>query len=215
MFKMNFTRWVANSRDFSKVDVVIAVNTQQQKNEIEKDFPNIDIKVIGENLGVCKPIYEITKDLQGDDSDILIGIFDDVNCIPQWDEFLLSKFENYSGALLINDGIQIPDENAVLIAITMPVMDLATLKKLNRVIYHPEYKHYFADNEIHINLMDLGLLKDIRFEDSTVFQHEHYSIVHKRKLDEVDNEIISQCGNYDRAVFEKRMKLPLDKRLEV
>lgn len=215
MFKENYSKWVESAKDFSKVDVYVAVNTDEQKEEILKDFPNISIITIGDNLGVCKPIYEITKDLEGNDCDIVIGFFDDVSCIPNWDVFLLKYYENFSGALLINDGVQVPDEKSRLIAISMPVMDMATLKKLNKIIFHPEYKHYFADNEVYFNLKELDLLWDIRVEDSTTFQHEHYWIINKRKLDAIDQQIIDNCGNFDRSIYEKRMKLPLEKRLEV
>lgn len=215
MFKTNYQKWIDNAKDFSIVDTYIAVNNEGQKKEILNDFPNVDIKVIGENLGVCKPIYEITKDLKGKDDDILIGVFDDVSCIPNWDEYLLNYYKDYTGALLINDGVQHYGETVRLVAISMPVMDIRTLKQLNRIIFHPEYKHYFADNEVYFNLKELGLLWDIRKFDKTIFQHEHYWIINKRKLDAIDQQIIDNCGDYDRIVYEKRMKLPLQKRLEV
>lgn len=116
---------------------------------------------------------------------------------------------------MINDGIQHYGEKVRLVAISMPVMDIRTLKQLNRIIFHPEYKHYFADNEVYFNLKELGLLWDIRKDDKTIFQHEHYWIINKRKLDNVDQQIIDKCGNYDRIIYEKRMNLPLEKRLEI
>lgn len=217
MFTQNYSDWIASAKDNSRIDTIVAVNTEEQKKEIETKFPNTTVIAIGDNLGVCKPIYEITKDLEINDDDILIAMFDDVSCIKNWDDYLEKLFIDYTGAVLINDGIQNPDvsQAPILVAITMPVMDGRTLKKLNRIIFHPDYMHYYADNEIYTNLTELNLIKDIRMEDTTVFQHRHYYKVNKRKLDAVDQAIIAKCGSPDRIVYDKRMALPLNKRLEV
>jgi len=214
MFASNMNEWKIQCEDWNNVDLTVAVNTLEEKLLIEEMFEEAKVIAIGDNIGVVKPIFEITKTLDIGDDDILLAMFDDVACIKNWDVYIKSQFEDYTGSILLNDGIQDPITRG-LIAITMPIMDGRTLKKLNRIIYHPEYMHYYADNEVYSNLLELGLIKDIRRDDVTTFQHLHYYGVNRRKADSIDHEIIAKCGSPDRAIFDKRMKLSVKERLVI
>ena len=201
----------------SRIDVTVAVNTSAQVDEIKREHPEVEVVNIGENIGICKPIYEITKNLKGNDNDIVIAFFDDVFCISEWDEYLYEQFEDFSGAVMINDGVQHPDpKNApLLVAVTMPVMDMATLKRLNRIIFNPTYAHYYADNELYSNLEEMGLLKDNRVHDKTTFLHKHFNKVDEVRSDEHDQRVVDKCAIPDREIYKIRKKYPLEERLKL
>jgi hypothetical protein len=213
MFIFNHKRWMENAINKDQIVTYVAVNTEREKEILCQYNKSLNIKVCGNLLGVCKPIYELSKDLVFNDNQIIIVVCDDVNCIPSWDVYFDSLFKMYKNSLLlINDGLQDPN-NVNNPAVTMPVMDSEGLKSLNNIIFHPEYMHYFCDNELYYNAREIGILIDLR-KESEVFQHEHYDIV-LRPIDDVDGEIISKCGFHDREVYDRRMKLSIGERLKV
>lgn len=229
MFVERHKTWMEKASENNYIHTLVAVNTQAEKDEIEElyeqmHFRSIDcdiqIKVTGDNLGVVKPIYELTKDLSlVKDSNIVIVVCDDVDCIQDWDEYLTNELKDFDGALMIRDGYQhyeydynkVIKKQQIPQVVSMPVMTFGCLKKLNKIIFHPDYLHYFADNELFLNLLEMGLLKDERSADSVVFEHIHYC-TGKRASDNLDNEIIG-LGNGDRATWYKRWKLPVEKRI--
>ena len=154
-------------------------------------------------------MYSLCSRLACDDSDIIINAQDDYYPPYGWDEIILKEFEGFDGAVCFSDGIQVYP-NPVC---TMPCLTFSALKKLNRIIFHPEYRHLYCDNEYYANVKELGILKDVRQTNQTVFEHRHYS-VGKRKADAIDERINSEEA-IDRATFERRMKLPLLERLKV
>jgi hypothetical protein len=201
---------MSKARDKSNVETFVAVNEIEQKEQLLEYDKSLNIQVCGDLLGVCRPLYELSKDLKGNLSDIVLVVCDDVNCVNFWDDYVFNLFENFNGSIFLNDGLQDPN-NTIQPAITMPLMTFECLLAINRYIFHPAYRHYFADNELYLNLKELNLLKDIR-TTSQVFQHEHYEI-NKRPMDVVDQKIITQCGNMDRQLFQERMKLSIKERL--
>lgn len=139
-------------------------------------------------------------------------ICDDTAPIFHWDTYLISLFDNCKiWSVFLNDGLQNPNNNLNPV-ITMPVMTFSCLKKLNYKIYDPAYMHYFCDNELWRNLTELNLLTDLRLT-SEIFQHEHYELG-KRAIDEIDENIISNCAIKDRNVYEQRMKMTIEERLK-
>jgi hypothetical protein len=201
-----------NALDVNIVETFVAVNTDDQKNKILKYNENLNIKVCGNLLGLCKPIYALSSILKCEESDIILVICDDTAPIFHWDKYLTSLFCNDNiWSIFLNDGLQNPNNN-INPVITMPVMTFSCLKKLNYKIYDPEYNHYFCDNELWFNLMELGLLTDLR-TSSKIFQHEHYELG-KRQIDSIDENIIKNCSIKDRETYSRRMQMNVEERLK-
>lgn len=211
MFIQNYERWLLQAKDKEKIITLIAVNNQKDKDTLLAYNKNLNIKVTGESVGITTPIYALSKDLQANDEDIVIVVCDDINCIEHWDEYFRQEFSKHSGCLYINDGIQDTVSFANL-AVTMPVMDYKTLKKIGKIIFHPEYLHYYSDNELYYNLKELGLLIDLR-NNGVKFQHEHFYLGHRAK-DSHDDNIIVKCSDVDKETFNRRMKLPITERIK-
>jgi hypothetical protein len=231
MFIQRHKNWMKNASKKHFIHTLVAVNTIDEKDEILLNYDEISqrlqdyqvkVKVTGdENLGVVYPIYELSKDLKLNDKDIVIVVCDDVECPENWDEYLVDEFKLWNGALMIRDGYQhyeydiskMISKKIIPPAVSMPVMTFKCLKKLNMIIFHPDYKHYFADNELFLNLYELGLLKDDRNSDSVIFEHIHYC-TGKRASDKLDDKIIG-LGNQDRGMYFKRINLAVQDRIKL
>ena len=220
MFIDRHKHWMENKSGGIKIHTLVAVNTETLKKEIEDNYDvsnlELEIKVTGdEKIGICKPIYELTKNLELNDDDIIIVVCDDVNCIPNWDEYLVSEFKNWNGAIMIRDGYQHYefDIKKTVPAVSMPTMTFECLKKINKIIFHPDYFHYFSDNELYLNLTELELMKDERSAESVIFEHIHYSNG-KRTLDDKD-QLVIQIGNDDRATYHRRLQFSVEKRIQL
>jgi hypothetical protein len=161
------------------------------------------------NTSLPKSLTFLTTHIYCDDKDIIVNAQDDYYPPYRWDEIIMKEFEDFDGAVCFNDGIQVYP-NPVC---TMPCLTFSALKKLNRIIFHPEYMHLYCDNEYYANVKQLGILKDVRQTNPTVFEHRHYS-TGKRQADVID-ERINSAEITDRATYERRMKLPLSERLKV
>lgn len=112
-------------------------------------------------------------------SDIFVVVSDDTDCFPSWDTALLKAVEGKEDYLLkTKDGIQD-------YIVTMTVMDREYYRR-DEYIYHPDFKHQFADTY-------LTCVADIRgrlIKSDLEFKHNHYSVLketpdalHKRNDD--------------------------------
>lgn len=96
--------------------------------------------------------------------DLIIVISDDTDCPEHWDTLLLEQLAGkVDFCAKCDDGLQ-PT------LITMPVMDRVYYERYGYV-YHPDYKHMFADQELTAIAMMTG--KYIKLPLS--FPHLHYS----------------------------------------
>lgn len=212
MFIDNHKLWIKKAKYPKKIETYAAVNTENEKSIIEGYSKDINITVIGSNVGVTKPLYEITKKLEGKLDDIIIAAFDDVYCPDNWDEYIYECFKDHDGALYLNDGNQSPDNHKDYL-ITMPCMTFNCLLKLNRIIFNTAYKHFFADDELTDNLRKLNVLKDCRGHYKPMFKHKHSSN-RQRPADNIDGQNY-ECFVPDRAVFWPRMGMSLEERLKI
>lgn len=231
MFIKRHRTWIQRSSGDNYINTLVAVNTTAEKDEIVHNYDEIsqglidysmEIRVTGDNLGVVRPIYELTKDLKLNEKDIVIVVCDDVECPENWDNYLIEQFKDWDGALMIRDGIQhyefdlegVKSKDVRPPAVSMPTMTFKCLERMNKIIFHPDYKHYFADNELYLNLLEMGLMKDERSASSIVFEHIHYQ-TNKRQSDAVDGKIIGLLGGKDTEMWNKRWGLPLKKRIQL
>lgn len=144
-----------------------------------------------------------------DDSDIVVLASDDFSAPLHWDTHLREQFENFSGVLNVNDGYKVGTN-----IIPIPVMDAATLRKLNGIIYNPVYSHMFSDQELYDIAVELNILKDLRRTNSPVFSHQHWSFGSSRVRDVVDERNTNFWQN-DKAEYERRKSLPAASKLSL
>lgn len=124
-----------------------------------------------DNKSAIEAINNAAKRTTGD---ILLVVSDDTDCIEHWDALLLKALEGKSDCCVkTDDGLQ-PT------LITMPVMDRIYYER-HGYVYHPDYLHMFADQELTAIAMMTG--KYIKLDLS--FPHLHYS-TGKSPKDEVN-----------------------------
>jgi hypothetical protein len=205
MMKQTYAHWLQTANDLRRIKIKIAVNNNAQREELS-NFT--DVLIIGnQKLGPVWATHELSHNIEANKDDILILVSDDFFSPKGWDSFLYEQFTNYSGALLVDDGIQIPAGCSM----TIPIMTYDCLLRINRHIYHPEYKCRYADTELFHNLKQLNLLKDLRGLGKPVFMHQHWA-VGKRPCDEHDKPGVD-AEDYDHKIYEARMRLPISQKL--
>lgn len=208
IMRETYINWMTNSTtDPSEypIETHIAVNTEEQKNQLTPWFRNIT--VIGENQrGPCWATYCLTKDLNCEENPILVLVSDDFFPPRGWDEYLQKEFKDYDGAIHVNDGYM---HTCVM---TIPIMTYNCLQKLNRIIYHPAYKWQYSDSELYYNLLGLGLVKEVMSPD-VIFMHKHYS--HGYRAQDENDVYGNNMSSIDAETFKHRMKLPVADRLRV
>jgi hypothetical protein len=211
IFKNMHNQWIQKAKNPSNIKTNVAVNTQDQANEL------LDYNVIitnSEKIGVCYSAYQLTSKLEANDNDIVILASDDFLPPQNWDEYLINKLDGKNGALFVRDGYQLPDSSNMLHpAITIPIMTFSCLKELNKAVYHPEFLHMFSDCELYYNLKDLGLLIDNRLTDGTVFEHLHHA-AGKRPADNNDKTYYNNWGA-DEITWNRRRLMSLEDRLKI
>ena len=208
-----YKQWKNNSVTDTNIILKIAVLYEEQKNKIDSyGIQNCEVVIVNDKSGYNYAITNITKKLEANDDDILILLSDDFGCVKGWDEFILGKFENYDGAVFLNDGYQNPKAKKGGLCITLACLTFNTLKKLNKIVFHPDYRHYFSDNEAFVNFKELGVLKDDRDTDKFIFNHNHY--IRGGRVQDEHDVLNYSFWKQDQILFQKRMKMPLKERLE-
>ncbi len=197
------SHWIETASDARLIKTLVAVNTAEQAAQLT-DF---EVLVVGdEHCGAAYATAKLGQAVQGSPTDIVILVSDDMFAPANWDSWLRSQFSSWDGAIIVNDGYQGGG------CVTLPIMTFSCLLKLNRFIYHPSYQHQFADAELYRNLLDLGLLRDLRKLGSPLFEHKHWACG-KRGYDHVD-QLANNHGGADDANFARRMQLEIQDRLK-
>lgn len=219
-FKNAHSEWIRRSDAPDNIKTYVAVNWVEHADNLRDYLKNDYIITLNTNkIGVCYPSYQLSSNLgikMGvvDESDIVIFASDDFLPPENWDNYLIDKFKDNSGLLMVRDGYQLPDSSNMLYpAITIPIMTFESLLKLNKIIYHPKYNHMFSDVELYFNAKDLGILIDDRLNDETVFEHLHYA-AGKRNSDEADRAY-NQKWKEDEITWNIRKLLPVEERIKI
>ena len=203
IMKATWEQWQKLSSKKCQINTIIAVNTIDQRKELA-DFK--DVLIVGDKPGVTHACYALTKSITAPLKDIIILVSDDFFPPKNWDIFILQQFKSFEGCLLVKDGYQGGG------CVTIPIMTMRCLEKLNRILYHPIYKHEFSDAKLFDNLQALGMIKNLRKDESSpIFEHRHWANG-KRDFDHVDK---AAAGGNDGALYEKRRKMSLKDRLKV
>ena len=204
VFLSTLQDWLTKATNSSQIKVVPIVNNQEQADACGYNA----IVTNPSEQGVAKALYTATKNYEAEDGDILIVASDDFFPPQDWDKIVLEEFASFDGLLVFFDGIQCSST-----LVTIPMLTFSALKKMNRIIYHPSYKHLWSDVECFRNAAELGILKDLRREKRhIIFEHRHYS-TGKRSSDHVD-VYANQFERADCENFNRRMQRPLVERLK-
>jgi hypothetical protein len=184
---------------------MFAVNTDEDRSKLQ-DFG--DVLVIGnKRLGAPYAVFRLFQAVEGRPEDIVVLVSDDTFAPPSWDDWLEEKFEGHDDAIIIDDGGQYGE------CITQPILTYGCVLKLNRVVNHPSYHHFCADQELFINLRELGLVRDLRKESGPIFEHRNWAWG-KREKDHHDERNVSLWAT-DEKNLRARVCLPVAERLKV
>ena len=154
--------------------------------------------------GICKALHALCTSINPDADDIVVVASDDVKPPQHWDCLVREALTKQRGMLAVSDGWH---DHREIIAI--PICDGETFGKLNKIIYHPSYHHWWSDNELYLNCLRLGLL--VEGKDTIRFEKSHY-FAGKRSPDQVDKKIQGWEAE-DRKNFHARSKLTTKERL--
>jgi len=131
--------------------------------------------------------------------DLLVVISDDFDCPEHWDTLLLQACKNYRSSRFSKDFCMKTDDGLQPTLITMPIMDRIYYERYGYV-YHPDYKHMFADQE----LTAVALMTGKYIKSDLNFPHLHYS-TGKSPKDEINvkNDLTWKQGE---TLFNERLK---------
>lgn len=201
MMQATYHYWLANAEN-KNFRLWVAVNTQEQKDAIR--IPGANIMVSGDVKGVTHACKILTDAVEAEDDDIIILASDDFYAPLHWDTWVTKVLAGKTAAVHVHDGYIKQD------SMTIPIMTMSCLKRLNRIIYHTSYIHQYSDTELMHNLRELDLLID-RWDNSPVFEHKNWALK-KREIDEHDAHYI-EVGSRDANTWHTRSKLPVEERL--
>lgn len=206
MMAKTYKHWMDNADNPEQVTIKIATNTEEYAKKLyEHGFK--DILIVGDEYrGVAPSTYALAMDLEAKHDDIVILASDDFYAPEHWDTWLNKQYKNIRGALLVNDGYQ---QGPI---VTIPIMSYECLLLLNKIIYHPEYIHMWSDAELHRNLKDLGVIRNLR-KTSPLFEHRHPD-ASKRSRDKVD-DALRETYKHAEPMYKKRMGMSLKERLKM
>ena len=198
--------WKGRAFNEADIQIRVAVNSIQEAIQMERHGFK-DILVVGQDCrGACKAVFQLGRYGAAESGDIIVVASDDFVPPQYWDVRLHSEFDNFDGALLVNDGLQYG------LIMTIPIMSYACLLKINRILNHPDYVCQWADKELHDNLEELGLIRNLRKDPHFIFEHQHWTNG-KRPKDDYDRHAAYMVPK-DKRTYERRMLLPIIERLK-
>jgi hypothetical protein len=199
--------WKKTASKPGQIKVKVAVNTHAERQALSS-IP--DVIIVGSNRrGPVYATHCLAQQVQADMTDLIILASDDFYPPTGWDTFLTTHAQGFEGGLLVNDGYQVDSGNVM----TLPILTMGCLLKLNRIIYHPSYQWQFSDDELGLNLMQTNMMKRLRGSMYPIFQHRHWAN-NLRKADE-HAKFMGSCSGSDQQNWFKRRVLSLQDRLKV
>lgn len=199
--------WRKTSDKPGELKVKVAVNTPAERQQL---MAQPDVIIVGAHRrGPVHATHCLAQQVQAQPSDLIILASDDFYPPHHWDTFLTGHARGFEGGLLVNDGYQGEHGNVM----TLPIMTMGCLLKLNRIIYHPSYQWQFSDDELALNLIQTNMLKRLRGSQFPVFQHRHWANG-MRKADE-HATFMSTVAKSDQQNWFQRRGMPLQERLKV
>lgn len=209
-FVETHAHWVEMADSPDLIMTLVAVDTELERDKLS----DCNTIVLGkERPGVARASYALSSAVNGEQGDVIILASDDFYAPLHWDSWIIKQVSEFNGCLVVRDGCQDGRTSKRGRCVTIPIMTYDCLLKLNRIIYHPSYFHYYSDVELWYNLHEMQLLKNLRRARYPLFEHRHW-VTGKRPRDEVDNEL-SKPRKRDKRNFFARRQLSLSERLVV
>lgn len=129
--------------------------------------------------------------------DLLINVSDDFDCPDDWDKLLIDGIAGRTDfAIKTDDGIKVEGINSDNI-IALPIMDRTYYNRFG-YIYHPDYGHFYGDEE-NSNVADI-LGRKITLP--IVFEHIHYTM--GKAKEDATNKKNNKHFDRDRETFKMR-----------
>ena len=201
-FKETHEYWMSKCVWHKFCTTKVVVDSKEDAEKL-KDF---DV-IVADNPthGIVYPLNQLLKDFKAEPRDIIIIPSDDFYPPINWDMLLRETMLDLITVLQVNDG------NMADI-ISIPIMTYAAFERMNRIIYHPDYEHMFADKELYDTAMELSICKKMDITDP-LFEHKHY-FFKTREMDEHDKHL---DAGYKRGkeIYTKRRYLDFQERLNV
>lgn len=208
--KTCYNVWKNNASNFDNTKIKIVTDSEEHKSLLT-EFDDVIVVDNGDRPGITKPLYELTKNLECDDNDIIVLCSDDFIPPKNWDTYITEELKDFDGCLLPSTGKH--DFSSVNI-VTIPIMTFGCLKKHNKIIYHPCYYHMNSDTELYDDLYEMNLLKDLRTRDDFIFVHYHWTDG-KRAMDEHDKLLHHLAVTHDGKLYQERKTMTLIERMKL
>jgi len=202
IFENTHKDWMLKTWDKADVYTKVAVDKKEHFDQLHE----FDVVLVNNTRhGITTPLYELSSNLEAADNDIVVVPSDDFFPFQYWDKYLHEKMDGEEHIFKVNDGHM---KNII----SMPVMTFSALLRLNRIIYHPEYRHMYSDQELHDVAEHLGILNCAR-ETDPIFEHRHY-VYNKRPKIESD-KVLNQWYDESLQLYLRRKQYPIQKKLTV
>lgn len=155
-------KWLTSAKKRGEIQYIVCVDADDEDIELYKELlPNdVELKISTNKSAIEAINYGSTFA----ENDLLVVVSDDFSCPFHWDKYLINELSGKSDFLVKTyDGAQ-------PWIITLPIMDRVYYKRFG-YIYHPEYRHMFADTE----MTHVGHLLGKVIELDVTFKHNHYT----------------------------------------
>lgn len=205
------TEWVLRSS--TPTEFHFGVNTIEHADLLDKQSGNFNrstVTIPDVPTGVTATAIELTEASMQymTDGDAVVLASDDFEAHAGWDKTVAEECARHPGPIIFNDAYAHGTN-----IIPIPVVSFELLKKLNGILYHPAYHHFFSDQELFDVFMGMGNVKNLRGVGPVTFTHKHWSFG-GRDRDEFDVRN-TQKWDQDKATYEKRKSLPLAEKLKL
>lgn len=153
-----YDEWMGKADKPEDVEYILCLSSLDES--AYGHFADAHTNVLVGERGLVKQVNNAAQLSHGD---LLIAVSDDFGCPEHWDTLLLQSLHGESDYIVkTQDGLQ-------PFIITLPIMDRVYYERFG-YIYHPDFEHMFADQE----LADVGARLGRTITLPLVFPHRHY-----------------------------------------
>lgn len=193
--------------------ILFGVNSSEDFDQLRGKMPGCSLSLFRDVPGgVTYTATLMTRSIMqtAADRDIIILASDDYEPPPRWDEYLKKEFESFDGCLIANDHPRYTHGTNI---VPIPIMSGKLLRRLNGIVYHPAYNHFYSDQELYYIVTELGAARDLRGTGNPRFEHKHWSFDGGRTRDRFDDRNSGERWDKDKATYESRTNLKIASKL--
>jgi len=157
-FRGGCAAWMERASAADRVRSVVAVRA------VEVGLEGPSTVVVGE-CGVVRAACTLVRSLMEGEAlpgDVVLLVPDGAVPPVGWDGWIHEQLVGHDGALVVNDGAGDGE-------VGLPAMDVACLFRLNGAVLHDSYLGSWACRELMDNLVELGLVRNLRSPGLPVF----------------------------------------------